>query len=191
MPRTKTIVKFRPIKTIEIEVAISKYFGVRQHIIVPNISWGFTTHECDLFIIKKSGVAVEVEIKISKSDLLADFKKGHNHVDKQNRITEFYYAMPEDLYIKCKDLIPNGAGVLTCSRYLDYKKREQINVFTRQQPIRIKGARKLTIEEQFKIATLGTMRIIALKDKIIKLQNKLTENGIIGKVRKPRKTEEY
>jgi len=25
----------------EIEVAIAKYYGIRKHIIVPNVSWGF------------------------------------------------------------------------------------------------------------------------------------------------------
>lgn len=167
----KKVLKFKPIKTIEIEVAIAQYFGVRKNIIVPNISWGFLSHEADLFIIKRSGIAVEVEIKISKADLLADFKKKHNHGDKQNRISEFYYAMPKDLYLKCKDLIPEYAGILTCERYLDYKKREQISTRTERQPIKIKGARKLTMEEQFKIAQLGCMRIFTLKDKIIKLQN--------------------
>ena len=60
----------------EIELAIAKYYGTREHIIVPNISWGFDyMHECDMFIIKKSGYAVEVEIKRSKNDLINDFKK--------------------------------------------------------------------------------------------------------------------
>lgn len=99
---------------MEIEVAIAKYFGVRKNIIVPNISWGFLTHEADLFIVRKSGYAVEVEIKISRADLINDFKKKHTHNDKQNRISEFYYAMPKDLYLKCKDLIPENAGIITC-----------------------------------------------------------------------------
>ena len=105
--------KEKPITTIEMEVAIAKMFGIRTHIIVPNVSWGFGMHECDLFLIKKSGVAVEVELKRSKSDLLADFEKRHGHIDRQNRITEFYYGMPEDMYEKCKDLIPENAGLLS------------------------------------------------------------------------------
>jgi hypothetical protein len=160
--------KTKPLTTIEMEVAIAKYFGIRQHIIVPNISWGFGMHECDLFIIKKTGIAVEVEIKRSKSDLLADFKKGHNHYDRQKRITEFYFAFPESIYEKCKDLIPEGAGIITCYRWIDYKDRDQVGTHTKRQPMRIKGARKLTEKEQLKIASLGTMRIWSLKEKIIK-----------------------
>jgi hypothetical protein len=181
MPLRKTTKpKLKPIKTIDIEVAIAKYYGVRQHIIVPNISWGFHwMHECDMFIITKAGIATEVEIKISKSDLLADFKKGHDHKDRAGRITYFYYAMPKDLYEKVKDLIPKDAGVLICYR-ADW---DENRIFTKEErkPEKRKDTRKLTPEEQLKIAWLGTMRIWSLKEKIIKLQN----DGITKKIRKP------
>lgn len=166
--------KPKKISTIEIECEIAKYFGVRTNIIVPNISWGLAgMHECDMFIIKKTGFAVEVEIKISKSDLLADlladFKKGHSHIDRKNRIVEFYYAMPFDLYEKVKDLIPEGAGIITCEwNYNAYRMEHYIATRTQRQATRIKGARALTIEEQFKVAKLGCMRIFSLKEKIIK-----------------------
>jgi len=166
----KKTAKPKPIKTIDIEVAVAKYYGVRKNIIVPNISWGFQwMHECDMFIVSKAGVATEVEIKISRSDLLADFKKGHDHKDKAGRITYFYYAMPETLYEKCKDLIPKEAGIFTCGRG-DW---ENATVWAREKrkPERRKNTRKLTPEEQLKIAWLGTMRIWSLKEKIIKLQN--------------------
>jgi hypothetical protein len=172
--------KVEPIKTIDIEVAIAKYYEVRKNIIVPNISWGFAwMHECDMFIVSKAGIATEVEIKISKADLLADFKKGHDHKDRAGRITYFYYAMPKDLYEKVKDLIPNDAGILTCSR-ADW---DESRIFVREErkPEKRNNTRKLTPEEQLKIAWLGTMRIWSLKEKIIKLQ----KNGITKKVRKP------
>jgi hypothetical protein len=168
--RRKTVPKSKPIKTIDIEVAIAKYYGVRKNIIVPNISWGFQwMHECDMFIVTKAGIATEVEIKISKSDLLADFKKGHDHKDKAGRITYFYYAMPETLYEKCKDLIPPEAGILTCER----GSWDGASAFIREKrkATKRKNTRKLTPEEQLKIAWLGTMRIWSLKEKIIKLQN--------------------
>ena len=172
--KTSTKVKDKPIKTIDIEVALSKYYGVRKHLIVPNISWGLPgMHECDMFIITTAGIATEVEIKISKSDLLADFKKGHDHKDRAGRISYFYYAMPEVLYEKCKDLIPIDAGVLICNR----GKWEGATVYVKevQKSSKRKGSRKLTTEECFKIARLGTMRIWSLKEKIIKLQDGLTK----------------
>ena len=126
-------------------------------------------HECDMFIVSKAGIATEVEIKISKSDLLKDFEKGHNHQDRAGRITYFYYAMPETLYEKVKDLIPKEAGILTCER----GSWEGASAYMREKrkPEKRKNTRKLTPEEQLKIAWLGTMRIWSLKEKIIKLQN--------------------
>jgi hypothetical protein len=76
--------------------------------------------------------------------------------------------MPEDLYEKCKDLIPEGAGVITCYRWVDYKKEQRVDAHTKKEPKRIKGARSLTIDEQLKVARLGTMRIWTLKQKLIK-----------------------
>lgn len=169
-PKTPKSPKPKKITTIEIECEIAKHFGIRQNIIVPNISWGLIgMHECDMFIIKKTGFAVEVEIKISRSDLLADFKKEHNHVDRGNRICEFYYAMPKELYEKCKDLIPEGAGIfITEWIYSDYYEKWSLYTRMQREATRIKGARRLTDAEQMKVAKLGTMRIWTLKAKIIK-----------------------
>jgi len=153
------------------EEAIARKFGIRRNIIVPNISWGLPgMHECDVFIIKQTGYCVEVEIKRTKADLLADFNKRHDHKDRQNRIKEFYYAMPETLLKTCENLIPKNAGIISCRRS-DWGKKLVYASFKRN-PMPIKDARKLTIEEQFKVAKLGTMRIWALKNKIIKLQHK-------------------
>lgn len=163
--------KTKPITTLEIEVGVANYFGIRQNIVVPNVSWGLVDmHECDLFLIKKSGFAVEVEIKISKSDFMADLRKPHGHVDGHNRIVEFYYAMPKSLLDKIKDLIPKNAGIIECDRFISPPHNIFVHVI--RQPKRIKGARKLTIEEQLKVARLGTLRIWKLKKNLIKLKQK-------------------
>lgn len=155
--------KIKPIKTIEIELGIARHFGIRQHIIVPNISWGLHgMHECDMFLIKKSGYCIEVEIKISKSDLLADFKKGHHHQD--NRIKEFYYAIPIKLLESCENLIPEHIGIIVCEKI---KNRKYIHTQIRRKTTINKKARKLTNEEILKVAKLGCMRIWRLKEKII------------------------
>lgn len=157
------------------EFAIAKYFNYRLNIIVPNISWGFNIHECDIFLIRKSGYVIEIEIKRSIADLKKDFEKKHNHIDKKNRIAEFYYAIPEELYEKAKDLIPENAGIIVIFKYTGSKNREFLAAATRKKAIRIKNARKLTKEEQFRIAVLGTMRIWKLKDKIIKIGKKIVK----------------
>jgi hypothetical protein len=168
-PKTKRKPKVRVPTTIEMEEAISRLFGIRTNIIVPNISWGLPgMHECDVFIVKKSGYAVEVEIKRTKADLLADFKKKHDHSDV--RIREFYYALPEKLLETCTELIPEHAGIISCYKS-QWATRNDIYATIKRKPKIRKDARKLTQEEQFKVAKLGTMRIWTLKNKIIKLQN--------------------
>ena len=158
--------KVKPITTVEMELAVANKFGIRTNIIVPNISWGLSgMHECDVFIIKRTGYCVEVEIKRSKSDLLADFKKGHHHKDR--RIKEFYYCFPETMLKTCEELIPKEAGIIICRRHSN----GVFASFHRMAPSRI-GALKLSKEEQFKVAKLGCMRIFSLKKKLIKLQNK-------------------
>jgi hypothetical protein len=157
--------KLKTISCTEIEIAISEYYGTRRHLMVPNLSWGFVSHECDMFIVKRSGLAVEVEIKRSKQDLLADFKKRHNHHERDNKINEFYYAIPEEIYGKCVGLFPEDAGVFICQRGYN----DRIHATKIKDAKKIKGSRKLTIEEQLKVAKLGCMRIWNLKRKIIKL----------------------
>jgi hypothetical protein len=163
--RKKKVVKPKVITTIEMELAIANKFGVRTNIIVPNISWGLVgMHECDMFIIKSSGYCVEVEIKRSKSDLLADFKKEHNHKDRRNRIKEFYYCFPETMLKTFEPLIPKEAGIITCHRYVN-----GVHAKFYRDPVPNRLAVKLSHEEQFKVAKLGCMRIFSLKKKIISL----------------------
>ncbi len=173
----------------EIELAIAKYYDTRQHIIVPNVSWGFTwgenngeyIHECDVFIIKRNGYAVEVEIKRSKTDLLNDFKKKHQH--KSEKIREFFYAIPKDKVDEWSELIPKHAGIIAYWKYeeniWDRKKQKWLDEtkwVVRAGKIRNaeinKTATKLTTEEQLKIARLGCLRIWNLKEKLIKNENK-------------------
>jgi hypothetical protein len=149
--------------TIEMELAIAGFFGIRQNIIVPNISWGLLKYECDVLIITKSACGIEVEIKRSKSDMQADFKKRHKHDDP--RIREFYYCFPFDIYESCKDLVPEEAGILVVyqSIYHNYAKEEK-------KPVIRKNWRKLTKEEIYTAARLGSMRIWNLKNTIINLK---------------------
>lgn len=152
--------KDRKITTAEIEVRVAGYFGYRQNIIVPNISWGVNLHECDLLIVRKSGYGIEVEIKVSKSDLIADAKKPHQHQDRLNRLSELYFAIPD--YIQdCIEYIPERAGVLVLTR-------TEYGLIIRRirDPQKNKNRNKFTAEEMGKIAHLGAMRIWELKRKI-------------------------
>ena len=144
----------------EIELAIAKYFDIRKNIVIPNISFGFNIHECDLFIIKPSGYVVEVEIKRSISDLKADFKKKHKHEDE--RIKELFFAVPDELYEKCKDLIPEDAGILV---FYEFENKCYVRL---KRAAKKTSGRKLTDMEKMKVMRLGCLRIWSLKEKIIK-----------------------
>lgn len=145
------------ITTLDIELAVVARFGVRQNVIVPNISWGLGIHECDLLIVTNAGYAIEVEIKISKADLKKDALKGHGHVDK--RIKALYFAIPENL-ISCTELIPDRAGIFIVR---DYASNGPYFCECVRKPTINKTAHKLTPTEYFKVAHLGAMRIWGLK----------------------------
>lgn len=146
-------------KTSQMELAVSRHFNYRTNLIVPNISWGFAIHECDLLIISKSGYATEVEIKVSKSDLKKDQDKKHKHEDK--RIKYLYFAIPEKLE-KDKDLIPEHAGIIIVKNNLRCK--------VIKKPV-IQNNYKFTLEEQYQIARLGSIRTWKLRTKIKGLES--------------------
>ena len=150
------------VSTSEMEVSIAKYFGIRTHIIVPNLSWGFFKHECDLFFIRNSGYGFEVEIKRSVSDFRVDFKKKHGHIDKKNRIVQLYYAFPIELLPKVIEEVPPECGVITVERLNNGVCATRVV----RDATRRKDARPLTEKEQLKVARLGVLRIWSLKDKL-------------------------
>jgi hypothetical protein len=137
---------------IKIESALSNYFDPRRSIIVPNVWWGLgLNHECDLFVLTKSGFAYEVEIKISKVDLARDILKRHGH--KSNQIRKLYFAIPGKME-RWIDLIPDHAGILILRDNHIHKLREAKNN---------QDAKPLPIQTQLKLAHLGCMRMWKLK----------------------------
>jgi hypothetical protein len=152
----------------EIEIAVSKYFGTLRNLIVPNVSWGIGIHECDLLVLTASNYAYEVEIKISKADLIRDAHKRHQHRDYLNRIRQMWFAVPQKLY-PVISLIPITSGVLVVDT-------EDGKVIEARAATVNTNARKFTDEERYKVARLGALRIWNLKAKILKF--KLEENSI-------------
>lgn len=142
----------------EIEVAVAKHFGIRRNIIVPNVSWGFLTHEVDLLVVTGSGWAWEVEIEVSRQDLIRDQKKRHQHISQS--IKRLWFAIPERLLRYSQD-VPAKAGILVVREdgVVAEWRTGQANAY----------AHKLTGEDRLKILRLGVMRIWALKEKILKL----------------------
>lgn len=162
----------------EIEVAVSKLFGVRRSIIVPNVSWGLTGlyYEADVVVVTKAGYAKEIEIKVSKADLLKDQEKRHKHDCRHFR--ELYFAIPEKL-LKHKDLIPERAGIIICNTedresYDGLKRRLYWARIERKAEVK-KYVKPLDFELRYELARLGTMRIFNLKHEILSLKSIINE----------------
>ncbi len=162
----------------DIEIAVSDFFGTRENLIVPNISWGLHLHECDLVVMRPSRFLYEVEIKVSKGDMKADLAKKHHHSDE--KIKRLYFAIPEELKANI-DLIPEHAGIIICYRS---KYDGEIGTYLHRPAKDIPGSRKLTAEEVIALSRLGLMRLFKLKKKvrdykelIIKWKNQIEEEN--------------
>jgi hypothetical protein len=147
------------------EIILAKYFDYTTNLIVPNVHWGMFNYELDLIILSKAGYATEIEIKISKSDLIKDKNKFHNHENKM--IKNLYFAIPEYIDIDfALENIPNRAGLLVVKEVKNdwvqyYKSKKE------KKPISSKNPYKWNDEERYKLARLGAIRIWNLKNKII------------------------
>lgn len=161
LPKPSAVITvYKPINTAEIELAVSRLFDIRRHVIIPNLSYGFHgEHEKDIFAITSSFYGKEVEIKVSVSDFRADFKKSHHHESKY--VKEFYYAFPIEIYEKIKDEVPLHAGVIICERN---KSRVSAKIIKKAK-INTKAI-KLNDKDMITIGRLASMRIWSLKHTI-------------------------
>lgn len=179
------------IEQIQSRLAQIDNFNLRRNIVVPNVSWGLLEYEADFVSLSKSGYLTEVEIKRSWEDFRKDFKKKHLHDDP--RIAYFYYCVPKSIANKVMDAlyvvepfdcgwrkykitgikegVPTNAGLITYDNHdWEGNECEWIGIDFIAYAGRRKAARKLTDQEQLKLAHLGCMRVWDLKKKIAKLQ---------------------
>lgn len=153
--------------TPEMEKLIYWYFQNSSLVIVPKISgnnWWFDSetmlwknivnHECDMLIVTKNHYLTEIEIKISLSDLKADFKKKHQHKDEN--IKNFYYAFPEEIKEKAIELIPEEAGILIVIKKEDGIQYREIECY--RKPKINKEAKPINDIVLSKIYRLGYLR---------------------------------
>jgi hypothetical protein len=161
--------RHREITTLDMEIALARRFDHRRNLIVPNVSWGFSPmgrplHECDLLVMTKNGYLYEIEIKTSLQDLARDKKKSHGH--RHKAIRRLYFAITEQMCSNNDDVaalyehVPKRAGVLVA-----YYWNHMVKIKDLRPPLYQKG-HKLTLEERYKLAHLGAMRIWDLKTTI-------------------------
>ncbi len=144
-------------KTVDIEIAVANYFRPRVNIVVPNVSWAFSHYEMDLVVVTRSNFVYEIEIKASKSDLIADKKKRHNH--DCDKIKYLLFAIPESL-IGSVDHIPDDAGIIVCKN--PYR-RIEVSMFRRPKK---RNHYELEPNERYLLARLGYLRMWDLKNKL-------------------------
>lgn len=136
-------------------------FNWRKFVVVPNVSWGLLPHEADLIAMTEAGYIYEVEIKVSKADFLADKDKWKHRLaesrGQHELIKDFYYAMPTQVWEKCKpEDLPTGAGLILVSR--DEYDRSRDRAYVAQKPTSNASARKVRDDERLQLMRLGYMR---------------------------------
>ena len=152
----------------DIEVSIAHNFDYRTNLIIPNISWGFGIHECDVLMVTKAGYLTEFEIKVSPQDLLKDRDKKHGHVD--TRIKNFYFAMPDtEKMLEVISEIPQRAGILV----FEYRTAKSMKMTKIREPKVNTSAVPISDKDRMLLLRLAALRIWPLKSKIIDLKEKM------------------
>ncbi len=105
----------KPTTVQQIYSALSNYFLNGYKYSMSNTYIFHHDWESDFFCINMSGYSFEIEVKVSKSDFRADFKKEKHKLflepdGKRLLPNRFYYAVPKDL-IAVED-VPVYAGLM-------------------------------------------------------------------------------
>ena len=125
----ETTLTLEQIETIITGYPDSPYF-IRQNIVVPNCDWGFLNHEADLLVLNKTKRLVEIEIKRTWSDFMADFKKSHTHYDP--KLCYFYYAVPLSIGERVFHWLYEGE--YKCRPGFLYYERSEVTDYTEHNP---------------------------------------------------------
>lgn len=99
---------------------------------------------------------LEKFIKVTHYDLAKEqHKRKHQYMERHDTIRYFFYAMPENVYelaLKKGTWIPEQAGIMVFDKevvsYPRVVRQPQVN----------RTARKINLEEKFKLARLGCFR---------------------------------
>ena len=122
-----------------------------------------------------TGYLTEIEIKRSYADFLNDFKKKHSHLSRY--IKNFYYCVP----FKIKDKVINYLNSI--ENKTDWRATADVIVFYEDYDwidiVRVSAVnekcQKLSLEQKLYLARLGSMRVITLKKKILRIEKEIEE----------------
>ncbi len=85
----------------------------RGCVAIPNTKAIWGRLESDMIVLTKANVVMEIEVKCSRSDFKADFKKKLKHIKLSSGncpVNKFSYAMPAGMI--CPSDIPSYAGLI-------------------------------------------------------------------------------
>ena len=163
--------------TLEMEVAIMDFLNPYNDVIVPNVSHGLLRYEADIVKLTSSGYATEIEIKTSKADFNADFKKKRFH--DSSLFKYFYYAVPKELVEYVLPRLPERAGLYSVEPCVyQYRERGKLYEEAGYKVIEVIAPkvnplhRKWKESEQAKLVRLGCMRILTLKINLLRMSKK-------------------
>ena len=142
MSRKSSIKKIKRsnVASKNIEASLSMHLYEKQHSPITTHFTGYGLSECDVISVSKSNYIYEYEVKISRSDFKADFKKEkHKLMTEGKSVTErlikennemikdvwyltpnyFYFVVPKDL-ISIQE-VPEYAGLIYVSEDLVFE----------------------------------------------------------------------
>lgn len=154
-------------KTAEVEAAVVwQRLRPRTNIVVANVSWSFFPwHEADLIRVTPAGYGTEVEIKVTKADLIADKVKSRWTKPFPKLIREMYFAGPLELEDAMLEHVPPLAGIIVVEkRIVNEGEPNAYPLYVAKvirRPETNKAARKWTPDEQQKLLRLAYLRYMS------------------------------
>lgn len=149
----------------------------RKYLAVPNCGW--TGHEADLLIVDKTLRLIDVEVKISRSDLKQDLTKDKWYSTRPwrrctvkttavrrewpDKVWKHYYALPADIWqSSLLTSLPAASGILLLSA--STQGNTQVKVIRHAKPNR--DAKPVSAADAVDIARLISLRYWAIKSKL-------------------------
>lgn len=141
----------------------SKTFGLSENMaIIPNVSYGaFYWGEADLIAVSKAGFLTEGEIKVSISDLRAEFKKKKYKVGTKENDT-WVLDIKKHIFIVPSEIKDKALGIISSTKsglmYVSKNEHGNFSCFTLKEPEINKKAKKMDQSRLLKICRLICFR---------------------------------
>ncbi len=145
----------------------------RAELVIPNCYW--TGHETDLLVIERKNLRIiDVEIKISRSDLKADTKKDkwwhHRPWSRRHeaakprkwpdKVWKHYYVMPASIWDgKLIDHLPEASGIVLLAEQRNASTPIAARLIRRAHPCR--DAKPISPQDAIDLARLASLRMWA------------------------------